>query len=294
MPVRSLLVMSVAASGSVRAGMKEDSKGERVTLKTGSAWLGFVAGLLVVGGVALGLPASVLHAEGEPSPAVSAEAWKKMVDDAGVSAIVTSQVKAIDKSMKSAGTFRRALKKVEITGRILAVAGNVETFRTEGDAGKKGAALREAGLALTKAATDKKFEDAEKALAKVKAFPESIELAADGKPTDWKSLMDMDGLMTGVASADNELKAIVTGKPEEFKKSAKDVASWGMLMAYFGRVTREHEADEDWKKWCDDMSTHSLALAKALTDKDLDAAKASRDELMKSCEACHEAYRVEE
>ncbi len=271
--------------------MKDHSKGERVTLKS---WLGCVVVLAVIGGVVLGLPATLLHAEGNASPAVSADAWKKMVDDAGVAEIVASQVKSIDKSMKSAGTFRRALKKVEITGRILAIAGNVETFRSEGDGAKKGAALREAGLALTKAATEKKFEDAEKALATVKAFPGSIEPAADGKPTDWKSLMDMDGLMTGVASADNELKAIVTGKPEDFKKNAKDAASWGMLMAYFGRVTREHEADGDWKKWCDEMSTHSLALAKALSDKDADAAKASRDELMKSCEACHEAYRVEE
>jgi hypothetical protein len=245
-------------------------------------------------GLVLGWPTRAIHAEGESSPSTDPGEWKKLVDDAGVESIVSGQVKGIEKSMKSAGTFRRALKKVEITGRVLAIAGNAETFRAEGEGAKKGAALREAGLALTKAAVDKKFEDAEKALATVKGFPGSIEPAADGKPTDWKSLMDMDGLMMGVASADNELKGVVTGKPEEFKKNAKDAASWGMLMAYFGRVTREHESDGEWKKWCDDMTTHSLALAKALEAKDLDGAKSSRDELMKSCEACHEAYRVED
>lgn len=245
-------------------------------------------------GLWIAAPRNAVGAEGGASPSTDPAAWKLLSDDAKVAAIVEGQVKGIEKSMKSAGTFRRALKKVEITGRVLAIVGNAETIRGEGEVATKGAALREAGLALTKAAAEKSFEGAEKSLGLVKGFPAKIEPAADGKPTDWKSLMDMDGLMTGVASSDNELKAAVSAKPEEFKKLAKEASHWATLMAYFGRVTREHETDEQWKKWSDAMTDESLKLAKALEAKDIEGAKASRDNLLKSCEACHEAYRVEE
>ncbi|MBY0588956.1 hypothetical protein K2X85_17420 [bacterium] len=259
-----------------------------------NGWGILAAGAIVSAGLLIPASYRVLHAEGTSSPSTDPAKWNEIASDAAVAGIVEGQVKGIEKSMKSAGTFRRALKKVEITGRVLAIVGNAETIRVEGEAAKKGAALREAGLALTKAAADKKFEEAEKPLASIKTFPDSISPAGDAKPTDWKSLMDMDGLMTGVASADNELKAALSAKPDEFKKLAKEAQHWATLMAYFGRVTREHETDEQWKKWSDDMTAQSLTLAKALASKNHDEAKSARDNLLKSCEACHEAYRVEE
>jgi hypothetical protein len=231
----------------------------------------------------------------DSSPATSPDAWKKLLSDDAVKAVLETQVDVIDKSMKSAGTFRRALKKMEITGRIIAALGNVEVYRQTGEAAQKGAALREAGLALTKAAADKKFEDAEKAVASIKGYPASTAPAAEANPAEWMKLLDIHGLMSGVSTADAETKRVVTStKPADFKKDAESAAAYAYVLAMLGSAAREYETDGDWKKWCDEMARDSVAMAAALVKKDDAEAKAARDTLLKSCDACHEAYRVEE
>lgn len=265
---------------------------ERRRIWTGAAALSFAAGMYLAGPYGAERP---LQAAADVSPALNKESWKSLVNEDQVSEILKTQIGAIEKSMKSAGTFRRALKKMEIAGRVIAVVGNVETYRLEGDEAKKGAALREAGLALTKAAGDKNFEDASKAFAAIKGYPKEIEPAADAAPAEWTKMLDIDGLMTGVATSDIESKRISgIAKSTEFKKEAKAGESYALLLAILGTVAREYEADDDWKKWCDEMRDGSVAFAGAFAQKDQDVAKSARDTMLKSCAACHEAYRVEE
>ena len=264
----------------------------RWRIVAGSIALGAMAMLLLSNDV---VTTRILHAADDASPSLNPAAWKELVSDDSFKLMLASQVDVIDKTLKSAGTFRRALKKMEVAGRIVAVLGNVEVLRGSEDLAKKGAALRAAGLALTKAASDKNFEDATKAAEAIKSYPEKIAPAEEAKPTPWTDLLDIEGLMSGVATVDLEAKKpIAATKPTEFKKLAKDAEAYAMLLACMGVAARDYESDKDWKKWCDDMRDESASLAKAFNSKNEDEAKTARDSLLKSCKACHDAYRVEE
>lgn len=258
----------------------------------GALALAFVATLMTANGIVSGPKVKAADAE---SPSLKPETWKSLVTDDSVKLMLSSQTDLIDKTLKSAGTFRRALKKMEVAGRIVAVLGNVEVLRGSDEAAKKGAALRAAGLDLTKAAEAKNFEDATKAAEAIKSYPDKIALAEDAKPTAWTELLDIDGLMSGVATADTEVKKpIAATKPAEFKKLSKDAEPYALLLAVLGAAARDYEPDKDWQKWCDDMKSESVGLAKAFNSKNEDEAKTARDSLLKSCKACHDAYRVEE
>jgi len=264
----------------------------RGRLVVGTLGIAVMAALMASNGL---LTSSNVKAADADSPSLKPETWKELVNDDSLKLMLSSQVDVIDKTLKSAGTFRRALKKMEIAGRIVAVLGNVEVLRGSEEAAKKGAALRAAGLDLTKAAEAKNFEDATKAAEAIKSYPEKIAPAGEAKPTVWTELLDIDGLMTGVTTADLEVKKPVAAtKPAEFKKLAKEAEPYALLLAVLGAAARDYESDKDWQKWCDDMKSESMNLAKALNGKNEDDAKTSRDSLLKSCKACHDAYRVEE
>lgn len=228
-----------------------------------------------------------------PMPSDSPETWKSLVADADLAAMIDIQRAEIAKSMKSNGTFRRGLKKLEGCGRMIAILGNVQVYRGEWDDAKKAAALRAAGLALTIAAEAKNFDDAKKAADEIAAYPDKIAPADDAAPTTWTDLVGIDAVMLGVSTADSETKTAVL-KEGDFKKAAKDAEAYAMLLAVLGTISRDYEEADDWKQWCDQMRDSSAGLAKAFGKKNFDASKSARDEMLKSCDACHMVYRPEE
>lgn len=228
-----------------------------------------------------------------PMAADSPETWKGLVGDRDFTGMIDIQRAEIAKSMKSNGTFRRGLKKLEGCGRMLAILGNVQIYRMDGDDAKKAAALREAGLALASAAEAKNFDDAKKAADEIAAYPDKIAPADEATPTVWTDLVDIDAVMHGVSTADGETKTAVL-KEADFKKNAKDAEAYAMLLAVLGTISRDYEEADDWKQWCDQMRDSSSNLANAFGKKNFEASKSARDEMLKSCDACHKVYRPEE
>lgn len=264
------------------------------------ARLRIVLGLGVIGiGIALaslgflGRQSSLLAAA-ESMKSDDAQAWKKLVSDEHFKAMLENQKAEIDKSMKSNGTFRRALKKLEGAGQIIAVLANVQAFRSEGEDVKKASALRAAGLQLAKAAADKNFDAAKKAVEQIAAYPATIAPADDDK-TKWTDLVKIGAVMHGVSTIDAETKtAVAVAKPADFKKVAAAAESQARLLACLSVISRDYEESDDWKQWCDEMRQGSVELAETFAKKNQAASKAARDELLKTCKACHDVYRPDQ
>jgi hypothetical protein len=231
----------------------------------------------------------------EPMRSDDAAAWSRLVEDGDVQSMLDVQRAEIEKSMRSNGTFRRALKKLEGIGWMVAVVGNVQAYRTEGEAARKAVSLREAGKALAKAAADKNFEDAKSAAEAIAGYPDKIAPAEDASRAAWTDLIDLGAVMHGVSTIDSETKtAVAASKPADFKKSAAAAHGQAMLLACLSVVSRDYEDADDWRRWCDEMRDGSIRLAKAFGKKNLEESKAARDALLQSCKSCHDVYRPDE
>jgi hypothetical protein len=220
--------------------------------------------------------------------------WKTILTDKDLEQILKLQVDVIKENTKSSGIFLRGFRKVQGAAHIVAAVGNIGAMTQEGDAAKKSAALREAGLALAAAAKKKAFADVAKPLAAISAYPDSIEPAADAKPAKWDVVLPLDNLMKTVNAIDSATAGAVRKDEKAFKKDSKKLSTDSTLMAVLGVVAREHNANADWKGWCDDMREGSLKMAKEFSKGSLASTKEARNELQKSCTNCHDVYRKEE
>lgn len=231
----------------------------------------------------------------EPMKSDDASAWSKLVEDGDVQSMLDVQRAEIEKSMRSNGTFRRALKKLEGIGWMVAVVGNVQAYRTEGEAARKGVALREAGKALAQAAADKNYDGAKAAAEAIASYPDKIAPAEDASRAPWTEWIELGAVMHGVSIIDSDTKtAVAATKPADFKKGAAAAHGQAMLLACLSVVSRDYEDSDDWRQWCDEMREGSVRLAKAFGKKNLEESKAARDALLQSCKSCHDVYRPDE
>lgn len=229
-----------------------------------------------------------------PLAADDAKTWKTVLSDKDIDAIVQQQAATIKDSLKTNGTFLRGFRKVELAGRLIAGMGNIGTLRLEGDDAKKAAALREAGVQLAEAAKAKKFDDAKKAFETIEAYPGKIEPAADAKPAKWDDVLPLGILMKGVNAIDGATAQAVRKDEKAFSKVAKELSVDSTLLACLAVLAREHNENNDWKGWCDDMREGSLKMAEQFGKRSLAGSKEARNELQKSCTNCHDVYRKEE
>lgn len=241
-----------------------------------------------------GAPEQAHAGAAEPLVAGDAKTWHAVLTDKDLNPLVEQQLANIKDAMKTNGTFLRGFRKVQLAGHLIAGLGNIGTLRLEGDEAKKAAALREAGLELAKSAKEKKFENAKKAFALLEGYPAEIAPAGNAAPAKWEVVLPLDILMKGVSAIDSATGTAVRKDAGAFAKSAKEMSNDSTLLACLAVVAREHNANMDWKGWCDEMREGSLAMAREFAKKDPAATKQARENLQKSCNACHEVYRKEE
>ncbi|MFO0947480.1 MAG: hypothetical protein U1D30_16410 [Planctomycetota bacterium] len=263
-------------------------------LKSRISLLCFMVASLSLGGMLLTANGPARQAEAaEAVLSTDAAAWKTLVPEKDLETLVKLQVEELKKSMTSKATFQRGFRKAELTGYLVAGLGNVGVVTLEGDAAKKAATLREAGLTLAKAAKEKNYDEAKKASDTIGEYPAKIAPAADATPAKFTDVLPLDPLMKGVSAIDSAAGAAVR-KDDKFKKDAKDLSAQAQLLAILSVVARDHNEAEDWKGWCDEMREASVNLSKQFGKRDLEGSKAARGTLQKSCTDCHDVYRKEE
>lgn len=248
-----------------------------------------VMGIFLVG--AATTPAPVEAAEA--MLADDAKTWKTLLDKKQLDSILKLQTDEINKAMVSKATFQRGFRKMQIAGHIVAALGNIGAMMFEGEEAKKAAALREAGLALAGAAKDKKFDEAKKAAETIESYPAKIAPAADANASKFGDVLPLDILMKSVSSIDSATGAAVR-KDDKFKKEHKELGHQTRLLAILSVLARDHNENADWKGWCDEMRDYSGNLAREFEKSNFDGSKTAREELQKSCTACHDVYRKEE
>lgn len=230
----------------------------------------------------------------EPMLADKAETWKTLLTDKEFAGILKSLNADIAKSTKTSGIMMRSFKNLERTGLLVALMGNIGTMRLEGEDAKKAAALREAGKSIAKAAKAKKYDDAKKQAAVIASYPASIEPAADAAPAKWTEVIKLDPLMHGVSKIDSDANDAITDKaPKGFEKKAKDLdlGNRSVLLACLAVVAREHNENKDWKNWCDEFRAGASDQAREFFKGDQKKTAAARENMNKSCEACHKVYQ---
>lgn len=234
-------------------------------------------------------------AAGTPEPMLAKDkaTWEKLVSEDQLNEMVKNQVDEISKAMKSKGLFTRGRKKAEVNGFVIAALGNIGVVRLEGDAAKKAATLREAGLALAKASDDRDFDGAKKAYEIISGYPTKIEPAASAEPQDFTDIISSHELMEKVSAVDSGVGKANRASSRDFRKEAKYFQSEAMLMAYLAVIERDHNDAADWQKWCDQMRDDSIKLSEAFAAGNVEDTKKAHDSLQESCNLCHTEYRSE-
>lgn len=229
----------------------------------------------------------------EPLLASDAGTWQKLLSEKDAQDILKTQGERIKLIVRSQGTFNQGKAKLRWMAHLIAGVANATVLRG-GESAGKAAALRAAALELAAAAKGSKFDAAKSAFEKVQSYPATIEPAADAKPAPWAEVLPLDMLMKGVSSIDSASGSANRKDDKTFKKSAKDLGADSKLLACLAVVAREHNPNNDWKGWCDEMRDGSVALAKEFDAKDQAGAKKAHNDLQKSCTACHDVYRKDE
>lgn len=253
-------------------------------------------GLAALGlGVVATQPGSAQKADGKAQamPADDANTWKSFMTDKILQDMLTAELDTINTSMRSPGTFFRGYRKVEVSGRMIAILGNIGTLIFEGEEAKKAAALRAAGNELAEACKKKVFNDAKKAAETIKDYPSKIKPAETAEPVKFKDLISLDDVMKGVSRADTDTGNAIKKIGASFDKESRTMAAQSYLLACLGVAARVHNDAEDWQGWCDEMRAGSIKMAEQFARKNQAAAKEARAELQKSCVECHEVYREE-
>lgn len=255
----------------------------------------FMVGMFAVGGMFVFAPSRSIPSAVAADAMLASDAatWKTLVSPKDLSGMLEIQTAEIDKAMKSKATFQRGFRKMELVGYLVAALGNIGTVTLEGEDAQKAAALREAGLKLASSAKEKNYDEAKAAADIVTSYPSKISPASDATPAKFTDVLPLGILMKGVSSIDSSMGAAIR-KEDKFKSEAKEQAFDSTLMAVLAVVARDHNENEDWKVWCDEMREASVALGGQFQKRNLDGAKEARGALQKSCADCHDVYRKEE
>jgi hypothetical protein len=228
----------------------------------------------------------------EPMLAGDVKTWSKLFSEKDFDEVVkhlTKEIKSFT-DVDSPALFNRNVRKLERTGYMVAIVGNVEASKG-GENAAKAAALREAGLTLAATAKKKDFAKAKEVAETIAAYPDKIKPHADAKPTEWTKVAPLDTLMKAVSQIDTTVRNCARKTGKDFTKLAGTGSNEARLLACIAVVSREHKDESDWKTWCDDLREGAVLLAGNFAKKNPAGSKKAYDNLQKTCNTCHEKYR---
>ncbi len=123
--------------------------------------------------------------------------------------------------------------------------------------------------------------------------------ATGGAPLKWEKVASLHDLMEQVPNINNRLRSSL--RKRKFEKDQEKSAGYSAALAVIAQASMadleavtEPGQEADWYKYCIEMRDSSGEINKAIHAQEYDAATKAMKRLQKSCDDCHEAFRVEE
>ena len=153
--------------------------------------------------------------------------------------------------------------------------------------------LRDAALALRDA---KSHADATSALKAVQHARAGKADGAAAKDHPWNKLINLHRLMEEVNSRNSSLRRSSRRirKPQEDSLDAAAVAVLAFAMHADTHEVKDPALKPDWQKFALEYQAAMAGLAAQMKNSDSDAAYATWRDAQKTCQACHEKFKVEE
>ena len=156
----------------------------------------------------------------------------------------------------------------------------------------KASALLSSAQSLVEAAGDYA-----EAIQSLQALKDALAVKEDSASVDWESSgVDLSVLMKQVPIVNNTLRRGVSGR--RFKRSADRSAGLAATLAALAHVSAFDDAycgdEEDelmWRQFCMEMRDSSARANQAIQELDQKAAMNALDEIVESCDRCHEKFR---
>lgn len=248
--------------------------------------------------VAAGLAAAALGfhqlaAKDEPAAKLSPrdpKAWEGVVSAADLAQLVATEHATLKEEVGSRSRFRRSAKRAVLTGRLLAVLGNIGTVMLEGDDALKAAALRQAGVDLVAAAEKGDVEPAEKAAKVIGTYPATIAPGAKKDVTDFEELISTHDSMLLTNSMLLKLEDASKLEGAALDKEVPAAVAQAKLLGAWAVVWAGDDAwngGDSWDEYCVEMRNASVEMARAFQAKDTKAAKAAWQRVGNTCTGCH-------
>ncbi len=112
---------------------------------------------------------------------------------------------------------------------------------------------------------------------------------------DWSTICDRGPLMQRFTGSYDEGLMIWTSSETEFQKNLANIQKEAELLKLFSEILKqdgmEDAGDEDYERYCDELSSAATAVLRSVSDKDAKAARQATSMVGKSCTRCHEDYR---
>lgn len=104
---------------------------------------------------------------------------------------------------------------------------------------------------------------------------------------------DIGEIMKKAHAGDGALKTAVTKalKAKDYKKAGEPMKAWVAIASHLGSFTPPRGGEKSWKKQSEKYGSDVKALAKAIDDKDADAASAALKTINTGCGTCHKVHR---
>ncbi len=198
----------------------------------------------------------------------------------------------IAESIEDDDDFELLKRRLERDGTtLLVIAQHLALHDEEHPLRPAAAALYSAGEQLAAA------ENVDQATAALAALDKALAGEATGeREFDWGPIASMGRLMKQVTYLNSRLRRNV----RRLERNQEKIALEAAVLAAIGQavLSDTHEVGDDqpideWYRFCEEMRDSAGALNAAAKANDEEAAKAAIDALDKSCNGCHEVFRVE-
>lgn len=137
--------------------------------------------------------------------------------------------------------------------------------------------------------------EAQEALSQLEGTLQADSAAQAAQPSSWENSAAPDELMKQVAFLQGKIKRGARGS--RFASTAEENARWATALAIIARSTAADtaglEGDEklaQWREFCGQMQSASVALHQGLAAKDATATATALDRLEQSCTTCHQVF----
>lgn len=137
--------------------------------------------------------------------------------------------------------------------------------------------------------------EAQAALSQLEGALQAESAAQAAQPSSWENSAAPDELMKQVAFLQGKIKRGARGA--RFASTAEENARWATALAIIAQSTAADTAGLEgaeklaqWREFCGQMQSASVALHQGLAAKDASATAAALDRLEQSCTACHQVF----